>query len=197
MGKRNSRATSGTTSSSGKGKGKGVFSASSASTSSSRPKANAGAAEHYAFRRSKDHSGIDVDANPYDAYELATEKKEHRRAGVTTDLSRDEEAPGVGGNSKRRPHGGEGGDGEDDEEMEEDGDAVRERLKKLVNSHELMTLESGSEDEELDSDSAFEDDDAGRGWGAAFVQKGKKKTKKVRSELLACSLKSSLSSRLS
>lgn len=182
--------------------GRKVFSASSAS--SSRPKASAGAAEHYAFRHAKNqsssHGGSEVggvidliEADPLDTYALSVKK--HKRANVSSALTREEEAPGPGGGgggrrAKRRADAAddESGRSDDDDDGVEDGEAVRERLRKLVNSHELLELEAGSEDEELDSDSAFEDDDEGRGWAAAFVHKAKgrrgkqpSKGKKVRS----------------
>jgi hypothetical protein len=174
MGKRNSRASGSA--------GRKVFSASSASTARSRPKAGAGAAEHYAFRHAKEqHGGIDLDADPLDTYALSVKK--HKRANVSSALTREEEAPGPGGSSgraKRRADADDDGDASGSDGGAEDGDAVRERLRKLVNSHELLELEGGSDDEELDSDSAFEDDDEGRGWGAAFVQKGKSKKPKAK-----------------
>ena len=155
-----------------------VFSSSStkparagASTGSSKKANNVSGYEH---RQSKKDPSLSLD--PLDAFDLITQK--HKRSDIQTDLTRDEAGTGKG-----RGGGGPKKGGEEDEE--DDGDAVRERIRQMIASGESMGVVEDEDDEEVDSDGAWEEmGDEQMSWGGAFVERtgrGKKGTKKVSS----------------
>ncbi|CED84154.1 Uncharacterized conserved protein [Phaffia rhodozyma] len=155
-------------------KPRAVFSASSASTS--KPKSGGGgsaaskAEAGYAARQARRNPHADAD--PLEVFDYAQMK--HKRSNVESDLTLDEAGSGRAQRAQRRDEVDE-----DDENAEDDEEAMKERIRKFV-SGEGKGVVDDEDDEEIESDDAFEGDAE---FGEAFMKKnvkGKKVLKKTK-----------------
>ena len=118
-----------------------------------QPAESSSNARGYAKRKERKPS---TSLDPADAYEYAAEK--NRRAGVELDLGRDDQARGHGGSDEDSD-----GDGVDLD------DNLRAKIARRIQEDHVRS----EDDEDIDSDDAFDDEDEQRFGSYKFAQSKK------------------------